>query len=213
MVLPRGRLAENVLHFVRVLRAAGLPVGPAKVIDAIAAVEAVAGAAGVELTRHPDAYAPWHPGRAAAFSLPDGRTVAHAGELHPKVCETLGLPARTVAFQVLLDPVITASEGAVVAARPVLTQPLAREDFAFVVDAGLAAGSLIATVRTAAGELLDDARVFDVYAGEQVGAGKKSVAVTVSLRAPDHTLSAEEILGVRKAIVAAAEKAHGARLR
>jgi phenylalanyl-tRNA synthetase beta chain len=181
--------------------------------DAIAAVEAVAGAAGVELTRQPDAYAPWHPGRAAAFALPDGRTVAHAGELHPKVCETLGLPARTVAFQVLLDAVIAASEGAVVAARPVLTQPLAKEDFAFVVSADLAAGALVATVREAAGGLLDDARVFDVYAGEQVGVGKKSVAVTVSLRAADHTLSAEEILGVRKAIVAATEKAHGAKLR
>jgi phenylalanyl-tRNA synthetase beta chain len=181
--------------------------------DAIASVEAVARAAGVELARQPDAYAPWHPGRAAAFALPNGRTVAHAGELHPKACETLGLPVRTVAFQVMLDPLIAASEGAVVAARPVLTQPVAREDFAFVVDAGLAAGALVATVREAAGELLDDARVFDVYAGEQVGAGKKSVAVTVQLRAADHTLSADEILGVRKAIVAATEKAHGAKLR
>jgi phenylalanyl-tRNA synthetase beta chain len=181
--------------------------------DAIASVEAVARAAGVELARQPDPYAPWHPGRAAAFALPDGRTVAHAGELHPKVCETLGLPARTVAFQVILDPLIAASEGAVVTARPVLSQPVAREDFAFVVDAGLAAGALVATVRKAAGELLDDARVFDVYAGDQVGEGKKSVAVSVSLRAGDHTLSADEILGVRKAIVAATEKAHGARLR
>jgi phenylalanyl-tRNA synthetase beta chain len=181
--------------------------------DAVAAVEAVARAAGVELVRHPDASAPWHPGRAAAFALPDGRTVAHAGELHPKVCETLGLPARTVAFQVMLDPLIAASEGAVVAAMPVLSQPVAREDFAFVVNAGLAAGALVATVRMAAGELLDDARVFDVYAGEQVGEGKKSVAVSVSLRAADHTLGADEILGVRKAIVTATERAHGAKLR
>jgi phenylalanyl-tRNA synthetase beta chain len=181
--------------------------------DAVAAVEAVAGAAGVALTRRADAYAPWHPGRAAAFALPDGRTVAHAGELHPKVCETLGLPARTVAFQVILDPLIAASEGAVVAAAPVLTTPAAREDFAFVVNADLAASALVATVRSAAGELLEDARVFDVYAGEQVGAGKKSVAVTVTLRAADHTLSPEEVLGVRTAIIAAAEKAFGAKLR
>ena len=68
-------------------------------------------------------------------------------------------------------------------------------------------------MREAAGELLEDARVFDVYAGEQVGAGKKSVAVTVHLRAADHTLAAEEILGVRNAIIAATEKAHGAKLR
>jgi len=176
-------------------------------------VEAVAGAVCVKLARCSDVYAPWHPGRAAAFALPDGRTVAHAGELHPKVCETLGLPTRTVAFQVILDPLIAASEGAVVAARPVLTQPLAKEDFAFVVDDSLAAGALVETVREAAGDLLDDARVFDVYAGEQVGAGKKSVAVSVSLRAADHTLTAEEILGVRTAIIAATEKAFGAKLR
>ncbi len=181
--------------------------------DALAAVQVVASAAGVTLTPRPDAFAPWHPGRAAAFTLPDGRVVAHAGELHPKVCETLGLPARTVAFQVILDPVIAASEGVVIAAQPVLTQPLAKEDFAFVVDAGLAAGALVATVREAAGAFVEDVRVFDVYAGEQVGAGKKSVALTVTLRAPDHTLSAEEILAVRHAIVATAEKACGAKLR
>lgn len=100
-----------------------------------------------------------------------------------------------------------------VAARPVLTQPLAKEDFAFVVDAGLPAADLVATVKAAAGELLEDARVFDVYDGEQVGAGKKSVAVTVRLRAADRTLSAEEILAVRNAIIAAAHKAHSAALR
>ena len=55
--------------------------------------------------------------------------------------------------------------------------------------------------------------MFDVYVGEQVGAGKKSIALTVTLRAVDHTLSAEEILAVRNAIITAAEKAHSARLR
>ena len=181
--------------------------------DALAAVQAVAATAGVELTPRADAYAPWHPGRAAAFTLPSGRVVAHAGELHPKVCETLGLPARTVAFQVILDPVLEASEGAAVAASPVLTQPLAKEDFAFVVDATLSAGALVATVREAAGDLLEEVRVFDLYVGEQVGAGKKSLALTVTLRAADHTLSADEILAVRNAIIAAAAKAHGAKLR
>ena len=64
-----------------------------------------------------------------------------------------------------------------------------------------------------AGDLLEDARVFDVYRGEQVGAGKKSVAITVRLRAADHTLSAAELLGVRGAIVAAVGAAHGGVLR
>ncbi len=69
------------------------------------------------------------------------------------------------------------------------------------------------TVRAAAGDLLEDAQVFDVFVGEQVGAGKKSLAVNVKLRAADRTFDAEEILGVRKAIIAGAEKAHGAVLR
>jgi len=181
--------------------------------DAVRAALVAGGAAGVDVVARGDAHDPWHPGRCAALTLADGTLVGHAGELHPKVLETLGLPPRAVAFEVALDALTHAGAGAGIEARPVLTPPLAREDFAFVVDAGLASGDLVATVREAAGELLEDARVFDVYAGEQVGAGKKSVAVSVTLRAADHTLTAEEILAVRNAIIAATEKAHGAKLR
>jgi len=65
--------------------------------DALALVETVAHAAGVSLTLRADSYAPWHPSRAAMLELPSGVPVAHAGELHLKVCESLGLPARSVA--------------------------------------------------------------------------------------------------------------------
>jgi len=181
--------------------------------DALALVDVVAGAAGVTLTRQADSYAPWHPGRAAAFRLPDGTVVAHAGELHPKVCETLALPPRSVAFQVLLDPVIAASDGSIVAAQPVSGQVVAKEDFAFVVADSVTAGSLVELVRRAGGALVEDAWVFDVYAGAQVGDGKKSLAVTVRMRAGDHTLSAEEVLQVRTAVIAAAEGELGAVLR
>jgi phenylalanyl-tRNA synthetase beta chain len=181
--------------------------------DALAMVEVVARAAGVVLTPRADNYAPWHPGRAAVFVLPDGTPAAHAGELHPKVCETLGLPARSVAFQVLLDPIIAAAEGVLVAAEPVSQQVVAKEDFAFVVPGEVTAGSLVAVVRAAGGALVEDVRVFDVYAGAQVGEGLKSVAVNVRMRATDHTLSAEEVAGVRKAVIAAAEGELGAVLR
>ena len=181
--------------------------------DALALVEVVARAAGVVLTPRADNYAPWHPGRAAVFTLPDGTPVAHAGELHPKVCETLGLPARSVAFQVLLDPIIAAAEGVLVAAEPVSQQVVAKEDFALVVPASVTAGALVACVREAGGDLVEDARVFDVYEGAQVEAGHKSMAVNVRMRAADHTLSADEVAGVRKAIIAAAEGELGAVLR
>ncbi len=181
--------------------------------DALAIVETVAAAAGVELTRKADAYAPWHPGRAAVFALPDGTPCAHAGELHPKVCETLGLPARSVAFQVLLDPIIAFTEGALVAAEAVSQQVVAKEDFAFVVPEAVTAGALVSVVREAGGDLVEDVRVFDVYEGAQVEAGRKSMAVNVRMRAADHTLSADEVLGVREAVIAAATGQLGAVLR
>ncbi|NYI41722.1 phenylalanine--tRNA ligase subunit beta [Demequina lutea] len=181
--------------------------------DALALVEVVAHAAGVVLTPRADAYAPWHPGRAAVFTLPNGTPAAHAGELHPKVCETLGFPARSIAFQVLLDPIISFTEGALVAAEAVSQQVVAKEDFAFVVPASVTAGALVAAVREAGGDLVEDARVFDVYEGAQVEAGHKSMAVNVRMRAADHTLSADEVLGVREAVIAAATGQLGAVLR
>ena len=181
--------------------------------DALALVEVVAHAAGVVLTPRADAYAPWHPGRAAVFTLPNGTPAAHAGELHPKVCETLGLPARSIAFQVLLDPIISFTEGNLVAAEAVSQQVVAKEDFAFMVPASVTAGALVAVVREAGGDLVEDARVFDVYEGAQVEAGHKSMAVNVRMRAADHTLSADDVLGVREAVIAAATGQLGAVLR
>ena len=181
--------------------------------DPLAIVETVAAAAGVSLTRRADAYAPWHPGRAAVFALPDGPPCAHAGELHPKVCEPLGLPARSVAFQILLDPIIEFTSGAIVAAEVVSGQVVAKEDFAFVVADAVSAGALVDCVRSSGGELVEDVRVFDVYAGAQVGEGLKSVAVKVRMRAADHTLSADEVLGVREAVIVAAQSEFGAVLR
>ena len=89
--------------------------------------------------------------------------------------------------------------------------PLAKEDFAFVVPESVPAAELVRVVREAGGhELVEDVRVFDVYSGPQVGEGRKSVAVNVVMRAPDRTLTAEEVLGVRQAIIAAAEREFGA---
>ncbi|WP_061960331.1 phenylalanine--tRNA ligase subunit beta [Demequina flava] len=181
--------------------------------DALAAVERIARAAGVEVVVSQGARMPWHPGRGASYWLADGSFVAHAGELHPKVCETLGLPARSVAFEVILDPLIEEGEGSIVEAVAVSQQVVAKEDFAFVVAADVAAGELVDAVKRAGGEIVEDARVFDVYEGEQIGEGEKSLAVNVRLRSADHTLQADEVLAVREAIIASAEKEFGAQLR
>jgi len=189
------------------------PARPFEWSDAVAAALLVARTVGAEVSVGNGSVGPWHPGRCAALTLPGGAEVGHAGELHPKACENLGLPARTTAFEVDLDALIAAGEGRLASAAPVSVQPPAKEDLAFVVEEGVAAGELVATVRRAAGALLEDAHVFDVYRGEQVGAGRKSVAVTVRLRAPDHTLTADEIAGVRAAVVSAVAAEHGGVLR
>ncbi|MEX0914030.1 MAG: phenylalanine--tRNA ligase subunit beta, partial [Demequina sp.] len=191
---------------------------PVEWTDAMAAALDVARLAGVDLEVTNEPHMPWHPGRCATYWLADGtaeppQILGHAGELHPKVLETLGLPPRTVAFELVLDPLIDASEGNIVAAQAVSGQPLAKEDFAFVVDTSVTAAQLVACVREAGGDLVEDVRVFDVYDGEQVGEGKKSIAVNVRMRATDRTLTAEEVLGIREAIVAAAASSYGALLR
>jgi len=207
------RMVAGILTGSRVVGGWNSKAQPWEWSDALALVEVVAHAAGVTLTPRADSYAPWHPGRAAVFTLPNGAPAAHAGELHPKVCETLGLPARSIAFQVLLDPIIEFTSGSLVAAEAVSQQVVAKEDFAFVVPASVTAGALVACVREAGGDLVEDARVFDVYEGAQVEEGHKSMAVNVRMRAADHTLSADEVLGVREAVIAAATGQLGAVLR
>lgn len=181
--------------------------------DAVAAALLVARTTGADVHVRAADTAPWHPGRCAALVLPDGAVVGHAGELHPRVLGALELPARTCAFEVDLDALVAAGEDRLVQAAPVSGQPLAKEDLAFVVTEDVPAGAIVATARAAAGELLEDVHVFDVYRGEQVGAGRKSVAITVRLRATDRTLTADDIAGVRAAVVTAVGAEHGGTLR
>jgi len=159
-----------------------------------------------------DQHAPWHPGRCARLTLADGTLVGHAGELHPAVCEAVGVPARTVAFEVDLD-VLVAAAGTPVQARPVSPQPVVKEDVALVVAADVPSALVGRALREGGGELLEDVRLFDVYTGEQVGEGRKSLAFALRMRAPDRTLTAEESASVRRAAVALAAERHGAVLR
>jgi phenylalanyl-tRNA synthetase beta chain len=187
--------------------------------DAIEGALLVARTVGVELVVHPDVeHAPWHPGRCARLETVDGTLVGHAGELHPQVVAELDLPARTVAFEVDLDVLLAAAPAGPVQARDVSTYPVAKEDIALVVDSGVPAAEVEAAVRAGAnaspaGEVLEELRLFDVYTGEQVGEGRKSLAFSLRLRAADRTLTAEEAAGVREAVVAEARHRFGAELR
>lgn len=192
--------------------------------DAVQVVRTVASALGVavEVSAPEEPVAPWHPGRTAEVRLASvregkdlvpGALVAHAGELHPRVAKELGLPARACAVEIDLEPLLDAVEAAgVLQVRAISTFPAAKEDVALVVDESVTAAAVEAVVREAAGELGEEVRLFDVFRGEQLGEGRKSLAFSLRLRG-DHTLTAEETAGVRKRIVKRAAKRLGAELR
>ena len=120
--------------------------------------------------------------------------VGHAGELHPKVIEALELPARTCALELDLDALPLDD------ARPaprVSPYPPISVDVALVAATDLPAAELADALLDGGGELLEDVRLFDVYTGEQVGAGRRSLAFTLRFRAPDRTLTSEEANAAR----------------
>jgi phenylalanyl-tRNA synthetase beta chain len=177
--------------------------------DAVHAARLVADAAGIELVTRAADYAPWHPGRCAELLFGD-QVVGHAGELHPKVVEALGLPPRTCAMELDLDalPLTERRPAPVVSPFPPVLL-----DVALVVDDTQPAASVAAALREGAGELLEDLRLFDVYTGEQVGAGKRSLAFSMRLRAVDRTLTTEEATAARDAAIALAAERCGAVVR
>lgn len=188
--------------------------GPARPVawsDAVDAVRAVADALGLDVSASAVELAPWHPGRCAELSVGDV-VVGHAGEVHPTVCQAFGLPKRTVAAEVDLDLLIERA----VHLRPAPTfssYPVAKEDVALVVDASVPAADVEAALREGAGELLESIRLFDVYTGDQVGEGRKSLAYALRLRAPDRTLKEGEAAAARDAAVALAAARTGAAQR
>jgi phenylalanyl-tRNA synthetase beta chain len=177
--------------------------------DAIQAGRLVAAAAGAEVSVRADQHAPFHPGRCGALYAGDV-LLGHAGELHPRVIQAYGLPERTCALEVRLSNL---RPGGPVQAPPVSTFPVATQDVALVVVADVPAGEVEAALRAGAGGLLESIRLFDVYTGEQVGEGRKSLAYTLRFRAPDRTLTVEETTAARDAAVAAATERTGATLR
>jgi phenylalanyl-tRNA synthetase beta chain len=177
--------------------------------DAVQAARLVGQAAGVELEVRAAARPPWHPGRCAQLQV-DGQPVGHAGELHPAVVDALGLPPRTCAMELDLDalPLTDRRPAPVVSPYPPVLQ-----DVALVVDAAVPAAELTATLRRGAGELLEDVRLFDVYTGDRIGAGNRSLAFALRFRAPDRTLTVAEATAARDAAVTAAIETHNATLR
>ena len=176
--------------------------------DAIDVVRRLARELGVEVEVGQTTRMPWHPSRCAVVSV-DDQEFGHAGELHPRVCRTYGLPRGTAALEIDLDFLMARTVE--IPTAPILSHhPVAKEDVALVVDASVHASEVEQALRAGAGELLESIRLFDVFTGPQVGEGKKSLAFALRFRAPDRTLTEAETSAARDEAVATAVSLLGA---
>jgi phenylalanyl-tRNA synthetase beta chain len=157
----------------------------------------------------------WHPGRSARLQLGPKTIVAEFGELHPRVLKDLDAEGPMLAFELDLGA-IPEPKKKPTKTKPALAlsplMPLTR-DFAFLVDQATPAGEVVRPILAADKSLIADVRVFDVYQGKGVPEGQKSVAVEVTVQPTEKTLTDAEIEALSARIVAAADKAVGAKLR
>ncbi|CAA7623543.1 phenylalanine--tRNA ligase subunit beta [Magnetospirillum sp. SS-4] len=181
--------------------------------DALAAI-AAAGANPDSLQVVAEAPSWYHPGRSGTLKL-GNKTAACFGEIHPGILATLDVKGPVAGFELFLET-LPQPKAKATKARPLLKasafQPLER-DFAFTLDSAVAADAVVRAAKGADKALVADVAVFDLYEGDKMAAGKKSLAITVTLQPTEKTLTDEEIEAVGARIVAAVVKATGGELR
>jgi phenylalanyl-tRNA synthetase beta chain len=153
----------------------------------------------------------FHPSRCARI-LFRGAVIGAVGEVDPEAVTNYGLSGRVGYLEVDLEALLAAGD------QPTRMQPISRFpasdiDLAFVVPDTVPAAAVRKTLATAAGDLLEDLRLFDVFRGGQMGSDERSLAYRLRLRALDHTLTDTEVAALRARCIGAVEQAHGARLR
>ncbi len=155
----------------------------------------------------------WHPGRSGSLRLGPKTVLAEFGALHPATLKAFGLDGPVMAAEIYLDAIPARRESGRMrtAYAPPALQAVTR-DFAFVVDQGVAADTLLRAVRGADKAAIVDVSLFDVFTGTGLGADEKSLAVAVTLQPADKSFTDAELQAISDRIVAAARKA-GARLR
>ena len=190
---------------------------PVDAYDAKADATAALVAAGLrpdQLQVSTDAPAWFHPGRSGRLGLGPLK-LASFGELHPSVLKALDIDVPVVGFELDLD-VLPKPRAKAGRTRPALESwpyPPVDRDFAFIVDEAVTADALLKAVRQAEKKLIRDIRVFDVYRGQGVEPGRKSLAIALRFQSRDRTLTEAEIEPIAKRIVEAAAKGVGAALR
>ncbi|MEA2406259.1 MAG: phenylalanyl-tRNA synthetase beta chain [Thermoleophilaceae bacterium] len=214
---PRGAMPADEHHHVGALITEASPAGwrtPAREADFYAAkalLEALMEAAGVEDWRvEPASARPFlHPGRAASVVTGDGVELGWLGELHPLVLREWELQGPAAGFELEVDLLHELTHGRTATYSDVTSFPAVLQDIAVIVPEDVPAAQLAELVRAGAGDLLADLRVFDLYHGEQVGEGNKSLALRLEFRAPDRTLTDDEVAERRAAIENALESIGG----
>jgi phenylalanyl-tRNA synthetase beta chain len=156
-----------------------------------------------------------HPGRSGTIQIGPQNILGYFGELHPRALQALGADGPLVAFEVMLQKIPDA-KAKPTRAKPLLEmsafQPVSR-DFAFIVDAKIAAGDIVRAAQSVDKKLITNVTVFDVYEGKGIDADKKSIAIAVTLQPREKTLTDQEIDAVAAKIVADVTKKTGGTLR
>jgi phenylalanyl-tRNA synthetase beta chain len=160
----------------------------------------------------PSSYPIFHPGKCARVMLGE-REGGVMGELHPLVREHYDLPSTPLlAADLDLDLLLNAIPAGY-AVQPVTSFPPTLEDLAVVVDESLPADRVEAVIRLGGGKMVKGVRLFDVYTGAQVGAGKKSLAYSLTYQADDRTLTDKDAAEIRQRIIRRLEQGLGAKIR
>ena len=194
------------------------PVAPVDAFDAKADAYAVLAAAGapVQALQIVPGGPSWlHPGRSGTIQMGPKNVIGYFGELHPRTLAALKADGPLVGFEVLLET-IPEPKAKATRAKPMLElspfQPVER-DFAFIVDRAVKAGDIVRTAQSADRKLISNVSVFDVYEGQGIDPGKKSVAIAVTLQPREKTMTDEEIEALAAKIVAEVVKRTGGTLR
>jgi len=190
----------------------------ANAFDAKADVGAILAAQGLDINKLQvvaEAPAWFHPGRSGVVRMGPKVVIAHFGEMHPEALKALTVDGPVVAFEVFLDA-IPAQKKKATKAKSALDasdlQPV-RRDFAFVLDRDVAAADVVKAAEGVDRKLISGVSLFDVFEGGSLGAGKKSLAIEVTLQPREKPLTAEEIDAVAAKIVAQVSKATGGVVR
>ena len=191
---------------------------PVDAFDAKADVIAVLDEIGIatdrlQISTETPAY--FHPARSGTFQQGPKNKLAYFGDVHPRILKALDIAGPVAAFEILLDNLPKPKRKKDAARAHLMLSPYQKvsRDFAFLVDTDVTAVKVAAAASQADKQLITETEVFDVFAGGNVEAGKKSLALSVTLQAMDRTLTDVEIDAVADKVVANVAKATGATLR